>query len=535
MAKYQAAIHPEEENRVQALRALNILDSLPQAEFDEITFLASKICDTPVALVSLVDRDRQWFKSKTGTSLNETGRDIAFCAHAILQDEIFIVPDATVDDRFKTNPLVTGEANVEFYAGVPLLDPNLGLPIGTLCVIDNRPRDLSEEQLKALRFLKNQVERLLSLQMQNAKLARLQRQLEEAQRSTKLGHWSYDLKSKKIECSKQMLEFLPPFRSGYFISLDEFSSNIHPDDIQHWKSMFTEVLSGSEPTPFRLRRVHGDKLIWIETRLKGVMDSLGHITKVAGTSQDITENVCLEEQLEKKRIIAIQHSKLATLGEMSAGVAHEINNPLAILSGTIALLKKMNDDPKKLELKLDIMARAVERVSKIVRGLQKFSRSAEDLPREAAKISDIVSETSVLTETLSKRHTVTVEFDLQTDAKVECNAIEIEQVLINVIGNAIEAAKDSVEKNVIVQVFDNGADIVLRVIDSGPGVSPHVEGKLFEPFFTTKPVGEGTGLGLSISKGILESHGATIFLNRSVPGTCFEIRFLAACHSQGVA
>lgn len=535
MAKFQTVTHPNEDERILALRALNILDSLPESEFDELTFLASKICETPVALVSLVDCDRQWFKAKTGTSLNETGRDVAFCTHAILQSDIFIVRDAKADERFKNNPLVTGEAKIGFYAGVPILDPTAGLPIGTLCVIDRRPRDLSADQIMSLKFLKNQVERLLALRMQHATQTRLQRHLEEAQKFTQLGHWSYDLRTKKVECSKQMLEFLPESKRSRQIGIDDFSVNIHRDDIHEWKTLFTEVLLGTETKPLRLRRTFEDREIWIETRLQCVHDSEGHVVKVAGTSQNISERVALEEQLERKRIIAIQHSKLATLGEMSAGVAHEINNPLAILSGTIALMKKLKEDPEKIELKLDIMARAVERISRIVQGLRKFSRSAEDLPRETTSIVDIINETSVLTETQSRRHSVAVEFDLQTRATLKCNAIEIEQVLINVIGNAIEAAKDSVLKKVTVRAFDDGSDLVLQVIDSGPGVSIRVEEKLFEPFFTTKPVGQGTGLGLSISRGILQGHGATICLNRNVQGTCFEIRFLKVSAAQVVA
>lgn len=528
MTKFQAAPHPEEKERVQALKALNILDSLPEAEFDEIAFLASKICNTPVALVSLVDRDRQWFKAKTGVSLNETRRDLAFCAHAILQSDVFVVRDAKLDERFKDNPLVTGDSKIEFYAGVPIFDPTAGLPIGTLCVIDQKPRDLTEDQLQSLKFLTNQVERLLSLRIQREVEQSLQQNLEEAQRLTKLGHWSYDLQKKTVECSQQMFEFLEPGASYSSVTLDELLSNVHRDDILDWKAHFTEALLGGAPPPMRLRRDRGGRTIWLEARLQPIKSKTGEVIKVAGTCQDVSDRILLEEQLEKKRMIAIQHSKLATLGEMSAGVAHEINNPLAILSGTIALMKKLKEEPEKIELKLEIMTRAVERVSKIVQGLRKFSRSAEDLPRLNVGINDILSETSVLTETQSKRHGVTVRFDVRTQSMINCNSIEIEQVLINIIGNAIEAAKDSEEKFVTVQAFNDGQDLVIRVIDSGPGVSQSVEGKLFEPFFTTKPVGQGTGLGLSISKGILDSHGARIFLNRSMPGTCFEVRFLTA-------
>jgi GAF domain-containing protein len=138
------------------LREYGVLDSLPEADFDDIAFLASYICETPVALVSLVDEDRQWFKAKVGTAREETSRDVAFCAHAILQPgDIFVVPDALADPRFATNPLVRDE-RFRFYAGAPLVSPE-GMPLGTLCVFDHVPRTLSADQTRALGALAREV------------------------------------------------------------------------------------------------------------------------------------------------------------------------------------------------------------------------------------------------------------------------------------------------------------------------------------------------------------------------------------------
>jgi GAF domain-containing protein len=145
-----------EKQRLATLRGYEILDTEPEAAFDDLTFLASYICQTPIALISLIDADRQWFKSKVGISMTETSRDIAFCASTVLQPDVFIVPDASEDDRFSENPLVVSEPRIRFYAGASLMTE--GHALGALCVIDRVPRTLSPEQLDALRALSRQVQ-----------------------------------------------------------------------------------------------------------------------------------------------------------------------------------------------------------------------------------------------------------------------------------------------------------------------------------------------------------------------------------------
>ncbi|SEK66143.1 diguanylate cyclase with GAF sensor [Pseudoxanthomonas sp. GM95] len=163
---------PDNESQRQALLArYRILDSEDERAYDDLVTIAAGVCNTPIAAISLVDGDRQWFKARVGLPVNQTHRDISFCGHAILQpDQAFVVPDAAADVRFHDNPLVTGELGVRFYAGAPLLTPE-GEAMGSLCVLDNAPRELSESQLEALRALSRQVMHLMELRRISASLA----------------------------------------------------------------------------------------------------------------------------------------------------------------------------------------------------------------------------------------------------------------------------------------------------------------------------------------------------------------------------
>ena len=147
----------DEKARLQALRRYKILDTDPEKAFDDLTTMASYICETPVALISLIDSDRQWFKSKHGVNLSETPREVSFCAVAIQQPDLFVVPDASKDPRFSSNPFVVSDPKIRFYAGAPFTSSD-GHPLGTLCVVDVVPRSLTPSQEAALLALSRQVQ-----------------------------------------------------------------------------------------------------------------------------------------------------------------------------------------------------------------------------------------------------------------------------------------------------------------------------------------------------------------------------------------
>lgn len=190
MIKMQVApLHPEEEKRLKALYRLEILDTEDDKIFNELTELASQICSTPISLISLVDDHRQWFKSRVGLEPKETSRSIAFCSHAILDDHVMEVPDVLQDERFSDNPLVLGAPDIRFYAGAPLVTAD-GSPIGTLCVIDQKPNKLDHDQIRALEILANQVMSQMELRLQY----RLHKQSEK-EREKLFGVIAHDLKS----------------------------------------------------------------------------------------------------------------------------------------------------------------------------------------------------------------------------------------------------------------------------------------------------------------------------------------------------
>mgnify|MGYP000675233167 CR=1 FL=1 len=220
----EAPKFPEnEKERLAAIDEYNILDTLPEQEFDNITRLASEICHTPISLITILDPERNWFKSHHGIDFNESPRDISFCGHAILHpDQMMIVADTTKDKRFADNPNVV-DYNVHFYAGVPLTTPD-GFPLGTLCIMDFVPRQLEEGQVETLKALANQAVNLFELRKANLLLQK--NQLELASRNEELEQFamvvSHDLKSPLSNISA-LIDML---KKGYTDRFDEEGKEI---------------------------------------------------------------------------------------------------------------------------------------------------------------------------------------------------------------------------------------------------------------------------------------------------------------------
>jgi GAF domain-containing protein len=183
--------------RLKVLWEYDVLDTVPEGIFDDLTELAAKICEAPIALISLIDEKRQWFKSKVGVSVKETSRDISFCAHAIQGEGLFIVPDATKDKRFAHNPLVTADPKIRFYAGAPLITPD-GHALGTLCIIDKVPRELRPEQKQAVVILARHVMTQLELRRHARELADARKNREQTANALKKAELEIERLNRKL-------------------------------------------------------------------------------------------------------------------------------------------------------------------------------------------------------------------------------------------------------------------------------------------------------------------------------------------------
>jgi PAS domain S-box-containing protein len=342
----------------------------------------------------------------------------------------------------------------------------------------------------------------------------------------KIGVWNWSVRDNSLSWNQRMFDLYDVSRDSFNHNFDSWESRLRDDDKER---VVIELLESVEEnrefdSTFALKDVgRGEK--FIGARGLVVQDQEQHSKVMFGICWDRTKEMQLERTLTLERAKAVQNSKLASLGLMSAGVAHEINNPLAIIAGSIPLLSRFRETPERFNAKLSSIQGAVDRIAKIVNGLRKFSRSTDKKQFLPHSLKKIVDDAVSLSEVLRKRHNLGLKLEINTNARILCDEVEIEQVILNLIHNSVDAVKDQRSGWIKIRAWDSQEDTILQVLDSGPGISENIRSHLFDPFFTTKRVGEGTGLGLSIAKGILDEHHASIQLKDHTEGTCFEIRF----------
>ncbi len=376
-----------------------------------------------------------------------------------------------------------------------------------------------------IKNIQDEIDQIMSIRFDITEQKTLEKQFLEAQSVAKIGNWSFHLITGKIYWSDVLYTLHPVNKEDGPPSYEQLISMIHEEDRELFITSVKNCIENKTPYKVLFRVLFPDRIVWVEGHGRAKTNIDGQVIELLGTAQDKTSDVEMEKNLQMERSKSLHNAKLASLGEMSAGIAHEINNPLAIIAGNLPFLVKFRLDENRFQHKIHTLEKAVIRIEKIVKGLKKFSCQTDRTPYKIQSIKEIVSESLMITEAKSRRHFTPVSLEISEDLSIYCNEVEVEQVLVNLINNGIDAVKSDIDRWIKIKAFRDGLDVVLQVMDSGTGLTLEIEQKIFQPFFTTKPVGEGTGLGLSITKGILDQHKATISINRNFPNTCFEIRF----------
>lgn len=298
----------------------------------------------------------------------------------------------------------------------------------------------------------------------------------------------------------------------------------HPDDLEADLFYVQELLQGSRQS-YQLEKRYFDKngkLVWTLLSVSLIRKENAEPRFFISQIQDITELKVTQQNLHN-------NSKLVALGEMSAGMAHEINNPLTVINlHATAIEQILMEQRPDLEMVMKFTHKitdTVKRISTIVTSLKKFSRVSTGLEGfEPSRVGDVLEDALGLCMEKFKSKGVELIVNNPDDPVVECNPLDLSQVIINLINNSYYAVRDLEKKEINIDVQAHGNHITISVIDSGPGISQEVREKIMDPFFTTKPVGEGSGLGLSISKSIIQFHHGEIFLDSVSKKTRFVIK-----------
>ena len=348
--------------------------------------------------------------------------------------------------------------------------------------------------------------------------------LNETSDIAKVGGWELDIKSQELTWTDQTFIILE-------VDKPEGQKPVLPEGLE----LFTKSSKPIIEEAVRRAIEHGESYSlevealtakgnrkWVYTNGKANYQD-GKIISLSGTIRDIDEWKQTEKKYALERQKSIHNSKLASLGEMAAGIAHEINNPLAIIYGLTQLLEKKQYPQEKQQEYISEISHSCERISTIVKSLQKFSRGNDRYEYAPCKLSKILDEALTLTRAKALRTMLEVSFDCQSDALVLCNEVELEQVFVNLVNNALDAVKDIEHKHIRLKLYEIETNACIEISDSGDGIPDDIVENIFDPFFSTKSVHEGTGLGLSISKGILEDHKGKIALDKKAPDTCFRI------------
>ena len=515
---------PETPRReIQRLNALDdyaVLDTAAEPTFDALTRLAAEILEVPIALISLVDVDRQWFKSRYGLAATQTPRAVSFCGHVVASETAMVVPDAFLDDRFSDNPLVTGEPRVRFYAGSPLRTPD-GYVIGTLCAIDHQARQVSERQLSMLNLLAQQVVELLELRRRS----RMLRQFKVTLDGTQDGIFIFDAAT---------LRFLYANRGAVAqtgFSIEELSRMTPLDlkvdlDEPAYRRILEPLLTGDKSEVlFETNHRHkSGTRIPVEVLLQ-YMAPEGEPPHFTNVVRDISE---------RKRLDELKSQFLST-------VSHELRTPLTSIRGSLGLVAAgvTGELPPQAQEYVDVALVNTDRLMRLINDILDTEKvQSQGLSLRLRPVSASAQVKAALKLHQAFAQSLGVELLLRRDEPgldVLGDEDRVTQVLTNLISNALKFSATG--QHVEIAVTRRDSRMRFEVCDHGPGIPTEFRSRIFQRFAQADGSDArrqgGSGLGLSISKSlVLGMNGEIGYFGTEGGGTTFFFELPLAAASQ---
>lgn len=363
------------------------------------------------------------------------------------------------------------------------------------------------------------------------KLEESNEKMEETQKIAKIGSWEYDITKDTFYWSKQMFSFFPQEFKEEKLTLEKITTIIHSDDVHLWQDTFGQSLKNGKLFTVQFRVVNNKKISWAEVIGEGIYNPQNRLLCLAGTCQDITEKRINEQKFLEQERRAENSARLASIGLLASGVAHEINNPLTIFNmsnrAIIKLLKNQNIEPKeKILEKLELQSNCVERISNIVNGLRTLARKDEQLFVLIDSHEQIKVTLDLLKEIFDKSD-ISFEVDLKAEHSFFSGDISnFQQILINIFTNARDAQVEGRSLKITISTKNTNTKLFISISDNGIGIPTEQQGKIFDSFYTTKDVGKGTGLGLSLTHAfIINMKGKIDVKSQEGIGTTFTISF----------
>ncbi len=521
-----AALPDNEDFRLHALYELSILDTVREQSYDDIAQLAITICNVPIAVVSLVDKNRQWFKTCVGLDVTETSRDIAFCAHAILNPtEILEVEDATRDVRFFDNALVTGAPGIRFYAGAPLVTKT-GFALGTLCVIDYQPKRLTDEQKKSLMILANQVVKLLELRESHRTVA------DQAEKFSTF----YQMSPVAIALNRfddgVFVEANPELYRMLGYTPEEFFglsySDITPKKYEKSEAEQLELMRQYHRYgPYEKHFIHktGD---WVPVLLNGVLikNRLGEL-QIWSIIQDITERK-RTEQLKNEFVSSVSHELRTPLTSISASLRMVLGGMLGEVPEKIADLLKMAE---KNSQRLTLLINDLLDMEKLLAGKMIFDLRPH-------MVMPMIEQAILENQAYADQYAVSFSIESNNDYVIVVDNQRLQQVLNNFLSNAAKFSNQN--SRVDIRVTSDQGKVRISVQDYGQGIPVDFQKRIFQKFAQADASDSrrrgGTGLGLSISKELVERMGGEIgFASELNKGSVFFAEFPLMLNDQEYA